>query len=86
MGDDETTATPSRGAEKAAARGTQSNPENVPEEIRYSYDELFEGARGLLKVSRYAVAGALGGLSQKTFTLEEASKLVNTALKREHEA
>lgn len=85
MGSDEQKAKPSRAAERAAERGTQSSPEETPDEVRYTHEQLIEGARGMLGVNRHAVAGALAGESQKTFTLDEASELVNTALKREHD-
>lgn len=78
-------AQPSRAAERAAQRGSQSNPENVPDEVRYSVEELMEGARHLLRVPAPAVAGALSGESRKTFTLDEAKTLVDEFLGREVE-
>jgi hypothetical protein len=80
----ETTATakPDRAAEKAAARGTQSNPAAEPDEVRYSREELIEQAGNLLGVSSHAVVGGLYGESAQTFTLDRATKLVNAFLKR----
>lgn len=80
MADDE--ATPDRAQEKSAKRGTQSNPERQPEEVRYSVEDLKENARGLLDVSPHAVAGAFSDTDQKTFTLDAAAKRVNDFLKR----
>lgn len=78
-------ATVDRAAERASQRGSQSNPENVPEVVRYDRDELKENAGSLLRVSPHAVEGALAGSSKKTFTLDEAKKLVDAFLKRPEE-
>lgn len=76
-------ASPDRAAERAARRGTQSNPEGAPEEVRFSIEDLFENPRRLGEgVTRPAIAGALHGSDQATFTLEEAADLVNEFLKR----
>lgn len=72
-----------RAAERAASRGTQSNPGAEPEEVRYSVDQLMEAAPQLLGVSRTVLAGGLYGSSKKTYTLDEAKKRVDAFLKRE---
>lgn len=71
--------------EAASRRGTQSSPEKTPEEVRYSEQELREGAQGLLGVSPHAVAAALYGQTRKTHTLAEAERLVNVYLGRAEE-
>lgn len=71
---------PDKAAERAAARGTQSNPTAEPEEVRYSIDDLLANPR-LLNTSRHAVAGAFHDSSRKTFTLDEAAKQVAKFLK-----
>lgn len=75
-------AKPDRQAERAAARGTQSNPTAVPEEVRYTVEALTEAAPQLLGVSRHALAGALYGATKRTFTLDEAKGLVSKFLNR----
>lgn len=83
---DETTARPDRAQEKAAARGTQSNPTAEPETVRFSIEDLRENPRLLGSgISRHAVAGALAGSSKKTFTLDEAAKAVERFLKSKPE-
>lgn len=74
-------------ADQAAAkpRGSQSSPDNPPEEQRFTVEELRSGARGLLNTSPHAVAGALSGERKKTFTLDEAEAAVKAFLKREVE-
>lgn len=78
----DTGAKPDRAAERAAARGTQSNPDAEPEEVRYTVEQLEEATPQLLGVSRPTLAGALHGSSKKTYTLDEAKKLIDTFLKR----
>lgn len=71
-----------REQERAAKRGSQSNPENVPEEVRYSVEELMENPR-LIRTNSRAIAGAFHGVtSPKTFTLDDAAKRVQEFLKR----
>lgn len=73
-----------RQQEKAAARGTQRDPEATPETVTYSFDEMSENAPQLLGVSRHALAGAFHEESQKKrYSLDEAKGLVDAFLKRE---
>lgn len=76
-------ATPDRAAERSAARGSQSNPEATPEEVRYPLDDLKADAPHLLGVSPHAVAGAMFGETRKTLTLDEAKERVDAFLGRE---
>lgn len=76
-------AKPDRAVERSDARGTQSNPENPPEVVTYTREELTEAARHLLGVSPHAVAGGLADSDRKTFTLDDATALVNDFLGRE---
>lgn len=71
--------------EKASARGTQSNPDSKPDEVRYTRDQLEEQAPNLLGVPGHAIPGALEGEDAKTFTLKRAETLVNKFLSREVE-
>lgn len=78
MGDDTEPKT-EPAAEKAPARGSSAK-----ESARYSVDDLRENPRLLgTGISRHALAGALAGQTKKTFTIDEASKLVDRFLKAE---
>lgn len=78
-------AKPDRQHERSQARGTQSSPEEPPEEVRYSIEELTDHAQSLLGVSTHAVAGALVGERRKSLTLDEAKDAVNAFLGHEEE-
>lgn len=78
----QTTAKPDKAQERAARRGSQSNPEATPEEVRYSVDDLMDNPR-LVNTNSRAIAGAFAGVTEpKTFTLADASKRVNEFLNR----
>lgn len=85
MADGTDQAKPDKAQERAARRGSQSNPENAPEEVRYSVDDLMDNPR-LVNTNSRAIAGAFAGVtSPKTFTLAEASERVNAFLTRPEE-
>lgn len=69
----------------AEPRGSQSNPDRIPDEQRFTVDDLAEGARAWLDESPHAVRGALSSQSRKTFTLPEAKQIVREFMEREAE-
>jgi hypothetical protein len=82
---DAPTVKPDQAAAKAAARGSQSNPEREvePAEVRYTVEELTENPRLLgSRISPHGIAGVLSGESQKTWTLSQAAKKLDEALTR----
>lgn len=86
MADETPTAKPDRAAERAAARGTQSSPDRVPEEVRYTVDDLRENPRLLgPNITEPAIAGALFGATKKTWTLDEVRGRLDEFLTREHD-
>lgn len=83
---DPTDVKPDKAAERAASRGTQSNPDAKPEEVRYSIDDLKANPRLVGPgVSRHAIAGAFHDSERKTVTLTQAADQVKKWLKHEPE-
>lgn len=80
---DGTQASADKAQERAARRGSQSDPANTPDEVRYTIEELKENPSLLGDgISAHAIAGALHDTERKTFTLGTAVKLVNQFLNR----
>lgn len=86
MADETPAVRPDRSAERAAARGTQSSPDRVPEEVRYTVEDLRENPRLLgPDITEPAIVGALFGSAKKTWTLDEVRDRLREFLTREHD-
>ena len=82
MGDGDQQPKVDRAAERAAKRGSQSNPDRPAEEVevRYNADELADRHRSLgAGVRRMSIAGALAldTSGNSTWTLDEAKALLD---------
>lgn len=72
---------PTPKANRAAAEARRPDAENAVEEVRYDAEYLQRNARSLLRSRPSVVAAALSVKRNKTFTLEQAEKLVTDHLK-----